>query len=124
MTTLLDQYNLATDPMFNNKIRMAAVQTALEVQAEDRLKGFDTYHDKRASLASTVLGTSAKTMVGGIGMVSDSDAIVQRFAYAVASDPNIDAPSPDSDLQASVENNWDSLAGVTDNEKPEVVPPS
>lgn len=122
MPALIDQYNLAIDPMFQNRVRMASVQAALGVQEEERRKGFDSFYDKRSALANTVLGVTPNASIGGIGVTVDQGSVVQRFAFAVASEPGIDAPSPDTDIQAAVERVWDPLAGVTDDEKPEVTP--
>ena len=122
MSTFVDQYNLAIDPMFQSRVRMASVQVALSVQEETRRKGFDSFYDKRSALANTVLGVTANTFVGGVGTTTSTSPVVQQFSYAVATEPGIDAPSPDSDIHAAVVKVWDSLAGVTDDEKPEVVP--
>jgi hypothetical protein len=121
MTSLQDQYNLAVDPVFQSKVRMASIQSAIAIQAEPRRKGFESYYDKRSALANTVLGTTANSS-GAIGIIQDVDVVVQRFAYAVASNPSIDAPSSDSDIQFTVNSIWDALAGVNDDEKPEVTP--
>lgn len=122
MPALLDQYNLAISADFQSRVRMASIQVALNVQEEERRKGFDSFYNKRSALANTVLGTTPNAMIGGVGMMMDSEMIVQKFSYAVATQDGIDAPSPDSDIQNAVVRMWDPLAGVTEDEKPEVTP--
>lgn len=121
MPTFLDQYNLANDPNFQNRVRMASISAALAILSEARGKGFDDYHDKRAVLANSVLGVTANTSpMGGLSMPpADPEPTIQRIALAVSSNPAIDAPSSDSDIQFTVNSMWDPLAGITDDERPE-----
>lgn len=113
MPTYTEMYDLAIDPIFQSKVRVAATTAAINILAEERGHGFDTYYDKRHGLANTVLGTAPPT-----GAAMAGGDVISRFSMAVASNVAINADSSDSDIQFTINSMWDSLAGIEADEKP------
>lgn len=91
----LDQYTLANDAEFINRVEMAMVKSALAVCAES-----DTTpnHAARAQWGTQVL--------------RDPNFYAGRVVYGVTSNPVITAQSSDSDIEFTVNSDWDAYAGV------------
>jgi hypothetical protein len=95
--SLQDQAALATFPTFRDRVLIAAVQAARDVQAEEP-SGDQRKDDLRSSLATNVLG--------------DPEGYADRFAWATAANVAITFASTDSDIQFTVNSLWDAIAGV------------
>jgi hypothetical protein len=83
-TTSENQYTVATDPTFQHRIEMLMLKAAANVQAESPDA---EHHDRRSALARQIF--------------HDPAGFAQRFAAAVAADPNgagINLASTDNDL--------------------------
>ena len=94
----VDQYALATDTTFGQRVQVAMMTAAVQVAAET--EGADeTVYDKRQQLATKVLQS------GGV-------ATLQWFIWAVVANPVITGASTDSDLQFTVNSVWNAVAGV------------
>ena len=94
-----DQAALAVNSAFRDKVRVAAVIAALQVQGEDASTYSEQQYQKRQKLAGRVLAN------GGTGTL-------EQFAWAVAANAAIDSSSSDGDIQFTVNSVWDDLAGV------------
>ena len=93
-----DQAALAVDEGFQQRVRIAIVTAATQIMGEAKTSDDVTY-GKRQALAYSVL--------------YDSGQHVERFAWAVASNPAVTAESVDGDVQFTVNACWDDIAGVT-----------
>lgn len=91
----LDQYNLAIDPTFQAKVKMAVIKTSIAICGESQgTMTRDTYL-KRHDLATSMLR-------GGD---------INSFCFAVASSPSIDSSSTDDDIEYTVVGVFNDIAG-------------
>ncbi|MFZ1814092.1 MAG: hypothetical protein WAU16_06585 [Rhizobiaceae bacterium] len=94
------QAALASDPIFQVRVRGAAIKSALAVMADaptNTPEAIDA-HRKRAQLAREVL--------------LDPDRLARALAPGVASNVAITAESSDSDIEFTVNSIWAAYAGV------------
>lgn len=91
----LDQFQLAQDAAFVARVQMALAKSAIAVMAED---ASTDYHAVRSIWAATVLRDLAH--YGAIA------------AYGVASNTAITVESSDSDIEFTVNSQWNAYAGV------------
>ncbi len=90
-----DDYELANDEVFKQKVQMAMVKSGLAVVSEDP---GTAYHEKRATYANQVLKNPS-------GSAAD-------MAYGVSSNVAITGASSDADIEFTVNANWNAYAGV------------
>lgn len=95
-----EQAALAADPVFQLRVRGAAIKSALAVMADvpDNTPEAIEAHRKRAQLAREVL--------------LDADRLARSLAPGVASNVAITAESSDSDIEFTVNSIWSAYAGV------------
>lgn len=93
--TYVVQDNLAHDSVFLQRIRVAMVTAATNIQAEDP---GTTNHTNRSNYAKLVLNTP--------------DGYMQAFSDAVVSNVAITSASTDSDLQFTVNSLWNAMCGT------------
>jgi hypothetical protein len=86
-------------PTFRQKLQNALLKTALNVAGEDTTSLNATVASKRAELATNVL-----TNITGY---------VEQFAYSVAANPALHEYSSESDIEFTVNAQWNDWAGVT-----------
>lgn len=89
----LSQYTLATDGNFLQKVEQAAITAAIQIQAE---AGATPNHGDRSNLALRVL--------------QNPQGWALLMAKAVASNVAITGASLDSDIQFTVNANWNAFA--------------
>lgn len=94
--TLYAQYNLAREPEFIASVTIAMIQAAIAIANESTATA---NHALRARHAARVLNEPTHFAPG--------------FALGVASNPAITAESTDSDIQFTVNSNWDAFAGTS-----------
>lgn len=90
--TLAASLTVAENPTFVDKVRMAIVRSAIDIQAED------PPHPNRSKLAYDVL--------------RDPSGFGTMMAYGVAVNPVITINSSEDDIQFTVNSVWDAYAGV------------
>ncbi|GII88273.1 hypothetical protein Ssi03_62630 [Sphaerisporangium siamense] len=95
----LDQAALAADANFQLKIKVGIATAAVQIAGEDKASLSDAVYTKRQALATSVL--------------LESPRWVERFAWAVASNAAVTSGSSDSDIQFTINAQWNDLAGVT-----------
>lgn len=93
-----DQYALATDATFSQRVQVAMTSAAVQVAAESQ-GASETVYDKRQQLATRVLQ-------------SGGQATLQWFIWAVVANAAITSGSTDSDIQFTVNSVWNAVAGV------------
>jgi hypothetical protein len=93
-----EQLTLAQDPAFRGRVKMAALTAALSIVAEPVTVASQEYHRLRQALA--------------FGVVADPSSVMDRFSFAVACNVAITADSTDSDIQYTVNQVWDAMAGI------------
>lgn len=99
-----DQMTLAVDQTFKDRVTMAALIAAQQIASEAVAANQLQYHTQRQNLAFAV--------------INDPTGMASRFAYSVAANPAITSESSDSDIQFTVNSNWDALAGIPSSLKP------
>jgi hypothetical protein len=99
-----DQLALLSDQTFRDRITMAMVTAALNVQGEAETADSPTFYAKRSALA--------------VGALTSPSMFADRFVWAVAANPAINADSSDSDIQYTVNSVFSDLAGVMASEGP------
>lgn len=97
--TYLDQAALAANPDFQLRVKVAIATAATQVAGEAQGQLSAAVYAKRQTLAFDVL--------------RDSPRWVERWAWAIVSNPAITGASTDSDIQFTVNSMWNDLAGVT-----------
>lgn len=90
------QYALAKQQTFVQKVTVAMIQAAIAIANESVAT---PNHDLRARHAARVL--------------NEPEHFAPGFALGVASNPAIKAESTDSDIQFTVNSNWDAFAGTS-----------
>lgn len=90
-----DQLDLAQSPAFIARVQMALVKSAVAVSSEEQTT---VYHETRAQWATQVL--------------RDPEHYAARVAVGVASNAAITADSSDSDIEFTVNSQWNAYAGV------------
>lgn len=116
---LLDQHKLAifvdvtetpdaTD--FRRRVQVAMHKTAVAVQGEAQSALTLQQWQKRAALATTILGTVADA---DGALVAASSAWLDAFALGVVTNASITAASTDNDIEFQVAAIWDDVAGIT-----------
>ena len=94
--TLATQYALARSPDFMARVAIAMIQAAIAISNESSAVN---NHALRARHAARVL--------------NEPEHFAPGFALGVASNPAITAESSDSDIQFTVNSNWDAFAGTS-----------
>lgn len=95
----IDQAALALNPQFRERVRIAIVAAARDIQGEDKGSMSDERFAKRQSLAA--------------GALEDGGASeVEAFSWAVAASPAITDASTDSDIQFTINSVWDDVAQI------------
>ncbi len=94
--TLNAQYTLAQNQTFIERVTMAMMQAAIAIANESAAAA---NHALRARHAARVL--------------NEPQHFAPGFALGVASNPAITAESTDSDIQFTVNSNWDAFAGTS-----------
>jgi hypothetical protein len=100
MGTFADRYAASQDPAMQIKAGIAAVITAIQAMVDSSDKV--AVDRKRKALAMTVL--------------SDPLNIAARFALIIAAQ-DVPATDPDASILAMVQQLWDPIAGVTDDDR-------
>jgi hypothetical protein len=93
--TFEEQYALANDPVFQQRVTIALVKSAVAVMAEPPAT---EAHADRAAYAGKVLGTPE---IEGMNM-----------ALGVVTNPAITVDSPDDAIEFTVNSMWNAYAGV------------
>jgi uncharacterized phage protein gp47/JayE len=91
----IDQYNLAQDSVFPNRVRVAMLIAAVAVQAESSGTG---NHANRSHYAALVLNSP--------------DTYAQVFTETVCAANGLTSSSTDADILTEVQTVWNALAGV------------
>lgn len=92
--TYVDQYAVATNDEFRNRIRMAIIDAAKDIYTEDP---GTSGHDLRARLAKDI--------------IHSADAWVVPFSFAVA-EADQTGSATDAELKTSVASVWNAVAGI------------
>jgi hypothetical protein len=93
--SLIDQYTTSQDTTFRQKVQMAMVKTAVDVQGEST---GTANHTNRSTYAAQVLNSP--------------EAYIGRFALAAAEGGAVTTTSSDSNIINQVSAIWDAMAGV------------
>jgi hypothetical protein len=101
---LEDNYDLPRIPSFQRKIEVAMMSTARNVTNESINSNYLTYHNKRSELAKSIL--------------NGPQNYVEPFAKNAAAVGTLSYTSSDGDIQYVVNQIFDSIAGVRNDEKP------
>jgi hypothetical protein len=104
--TFQDQYTFASDSMFRNRIRVATLTAAVNVQGEDKppqMKGGE--YAKRQALATKLIST------GGIG--TPNEDLQRMFVWAIITNAVITPASDDGAIQFVVNLLFSKCAGAT-----------
>jgi hypothetical protein len=99
-----EQLTLLSDQSFRDRVTMAMVSAALDVQGEAETPDHPTYYAKRSALA--------------VGALTSPSMFADRFVWACAANVAINAESSDSDIQYTVNSVFSDLAGVMASEQP------
>jgi hypothetical protein len=96
----IQQAALAADPIFQSRVRGAAIKSALAIMADipDNTPEAIEDHRKRAGLSREVL--------------LDPERLSRAMAPGVASNAVITGESSDSDIEFTVNSIWSAFAGV------------
>jgi hypothetical protein len=116
MATLQDRLSLTKEPDFRQRIRMAMVSAAVDVQGEatDSPGMTPAKYTKRQTLATKVITTA--------GEGTPDEDLKRMFVFACANNTLADTyvtaeynaeSIPDGDIQFTVNSVWDDCAGVT-----------
>ena len=95
-----EQAALAIDPVFQSRVRGAAIKSAQAIMADipaNTPEAIDT-HRRRAQLAREVL--------------LDPDRLAKSMAPGVASNAAITAAASDNDIEFTINSIWSAYAGV------------
>lgn len=93
--SLTDQYSTSQDTSFRQRVQMAMIKTAVDVQGES---SGTANHTNRSTYATSVL--------------NNPEAFVGRFALAVSEGGTVTGSSTDTDIINQVSAIWDAMAGV------------
>ena len=96
----LEQAVLARNPVFRDRVRVAAVTAAEQIGGESQGDMTVAVYEKRQRLAASINSTGGEGQVG-------------VFAWGVAANPVITMDSSDSDIQFTVNSIWSDVAEVT-----------
>lgn len=99
----VDQYALAVDAVFRQKVQVAVTIAARDVQGEPIGSRTATHQAKRQQLARSIILSPTQ--------------YTERFAWMVAANPSVN-PAVDSDIQFTVNSVFDDVAGVDDTDTP------
>ena len=91
--TLADRATLGNDGTFKNRVKIAAIQTALTVASED---AGTPDHAARVRLAAWTL--------------TEPEVVAQRLAFMAASVNSVDNSTTDTALKTLLTNNWTLIA--------------
>lgn len=110
MATLDDRIALTKEGWFRQRVRMASVGAAVDIQGEALGDMSPNKYEKRQTLASKVIQTA--------GQGTPDEDLMRMFTWACANSTNADTwrateDIPDGDLQFTVNSVWDDCAGVT-----------
>ena len=107
-----DSYDLTSNSVFQVKVHMAVLKSALAVVGEAAGTMGAGQLSKRHDLGAAVL-------IGGTvnGVAHTPADIQERFRWAVAGLDTITGASSDSDVEWAVNSIWDDLAAVKASEK-------
>lgn len=96
--SLVQQYSVATDETFRQRVQVAMVIAARDIQGEAIGAVSVAHYQKRQQLARSII-------LGPLGYV-------ERFAWLCAANPGLIGTPTDSDIQFTVNTVWDDAAGV------------
>jgi hypothetical protein len=96
-STLIGIIDLASWPPFRRKVQAAMIKAAVAVGAEAAVDGSPRSQLRRAL---------------SVNVFAALDDYTQRFAIAVATNPVVDADSPDDAIEFTVNSMWDAIAGA------------
>lgn len=99
-----DQLALASDQTFRDRVTVAMVTAALNVQGEAETPDHDSFYTKRSALA--------------VGALTSPTLYADRFVWACVVNPAITADATDGDIQFTVNSVFSDLAGVRASEEP------
>lgn len=117
MASLEDRLELTKQGWFRQRVRMAAVSAAVDVQGEALGGMSPAKYEKRQVLASKVITTA--------GEGTPDEDLKRMFTFACANNTLTDTWAgneyeegaiPDGDIQFTVNSVWDDCAGVTGND--------
>lgn len=101
-----EQYGFASDAGFRNRIRVATLIAAVNVQGEDKPNGMKGgEYAKRQVLATKLITT------GGIG--TPNEDLQRMFVWAIITNAVATPLSPDGEIQFVVNSLFSKCAGVT-----------
>ena len=95
----VDQYALAKDATFSQRVQVAMMTAAVQIAAEAKSGVSTTVYDKRQQLATMTLQ-------------SGGNATLQWFIWAVVTNAAVTGSSTDSDIQFTINSMWNAIAGV------------
>ena len=104
MATFLELDALAMDEEFRKKVKIAMVNAAQNVSAENVDEAYIIYHEKRSTHAQNIL--------------QGPQNYVEPYAYGCAARQTLTVDSPDDAIQFTVNSIFDAQAGVMANERP------
>lgn len=110
MASLEERIALTREGWFRQRVRMAAVNAAIDVQGEALGDMSPAKYQKRQALATAVITTA--------GQGTPDQDLVRMFTWACANSTLTDTwisteDVPDNDLQFTMNSVWDDCAGVT-----------
>ena len=117
MATLQDRLDLTKQGWFRQRVRMAAVSAAVDVQGEALGDMSPAKYNKRQALAAKVIATA--------GDGTPDEDLKKMFAFVCANNTVTDTwvannyeegAIPDDDIQFTMNSVWDDCAGVTGND--------
>ena len=113
MASLDDRIALTREGWFRQRVRMASVSAAVDVQGESPESMSPAKYQKRQELAHKVITTA--------GEGTPEENLNRMFVWACANNTLTDTwvsteDIPDSDLQFTMNSVWDDCAGVTGND--------
>lgn len=98
---------LATDPLFTARVRVAALEAAVGILNDTPVDGYERHFAGRTGLAQRV--------------IADAGGGLDELTWLVATNPTIGNAGPDatdSDIAFVVASVWDSVAGLKGIERP------
>lgn len=93
-----DQAALAVNTAFRDRVKVAMVTAAVQVQGEDDSSYTEQQYQKRQKLAQSV--------------IRNLNGMLDQFVWVVVANAAITGSSTDGDIQFTVNAAWDDIAGV------------
>lgn len=98
----IDNYNLAQEPDFRNRVRSLMLKSALDVCGEDSTGKSAAFIQKRANAANFTIYNQGKAM--------------DIFSHLITAPGLLTLESTDSDIEFTINSVWDDYSNVTYNE--------